>query len=212
MTCAKTWIEQDEKPQNDALLTGCVIMASGLGKRFGGNKLMTDLGGQPLLRWALDATEGLFQKRVVVTRHEEVARLCERQGVRSILHDLPHRSDTVRLGLEAVMQSVDGCLFLPGDQPLIRRTTLDSFITEFQRGPDFILRAAFGETAGSPTLFPRRAFPELLELPVGKGGGVVVKRHPEWVRLLSVSSEEELWDVDTPEELERIRGMIQREM
>lgn len=26
---------------------GCVIMASGLGKRFGGNKLMADLMGSP---------------------------------------------------------------------------------------------------------------------------------------------------------------------
>ena len=28
---------------------GCVIMASGLGTRFGGNKLMADFDGQPLI-------------------------------------------------------------------------------------------------------------------------------------------------------------------
>ena len=61
--------------------TGCVIMASGLGKRFGGNKLMADFHGKPMIQRALDATEGLFTRRVVVTRHESVAELCREQNV-----------------------------------------------------------------------------------------------------------------------------------
>ena len=52
---------------------GCVIMASGLGKRFGGNKLMADFDGQPLICRALTVTDGLFSHRVVVTRHADVA-------------------------------------------------------------------------------------------------------------------------------------------
>ena len=28
---------------------GCVIMASGTGQRFGGNKLLADFGGRPLI-------------------------------------------------------------------------------------------------------------------------------------------------------------------
>ena len=81
---------------------GCVIMASGLGKRFGGNKLMADFHGKPMIQRALDATEGLFSRRVVVTRHESVAELCWAQNVEVVLHDLPGRNDTVRLGLEAL--------------------------------------------------------------------------------------------------------------
>ena len=78
---------------------GCVIMASGMGKRFGGNKLMADFAGQPMIARILAATEGLFDRRVVVTRYEDVAAICREQRVEVILHDLPHRSDTVRLGL-----------------------------------------------------------------------------------------------------------------
>ena len=81
---------------------GCVIMASGLGKRFGGNKLMAEFEGAPLIQRTLDATEGIFARRVVVTRHREVEELCRRQGVPVVFHALPHRSDTVRLGLEAL--------------------------------------------------------------------------------------------------------------
>ena len=81
---------------------GCVVMASGLGRRFGGNKLLAELGGKPLIRWVLDVTEGLFARRVVVTRHPEIEALCRRQGVEALLHGLPWRSGTVRLGLEAL--------------------------------------------------------------------------------------------------------------
>jgi len=60
---------------------GCVIMASGMGTRFGSNKLMADFRGEPLVCRALQATEGLFDRRVVVTRHGEVQKLCRELGV-----------------------------------------------------------------------------------------------------------------------------------
>ena len=62
---------------------GCVIMASGLGRRFGGGKLLAKLEGKPLIEWTLDATEGIFRQRIVVTRHREVETLCrEREAPR----------------------------------------------------------------------------------------------------------------------------------
>ena len=39
---------------------GCILMASGQGRRFGENKLLTDLAGKPLIQWALDTSAGLF--------------------------------------------------------------------------------------------------------------------------------------------------------
>ena len=83
---------------------GCVIMASGLGTRFGGNKLMAPFRGKPLVQWVLDATEGIFSRRVVVTRHEAVEKLCRGQGIEVVYHNLPDLNDTIRLGLHAVAQ------------------------------------------------------------------------------------------------------------
>ena len=69
---------------------GCVIMASGLSRRFGGNKLLADFHGEPMIMRILHATEGLFDRRVVVTRHQEIVRLCAEHGVEVLLHDKPH--------------------------------------------------------------------------------------------------------------------------
>ena len=183
---------------------GCVIMASGLGSRFGSNKLMADFMGKPLICRILDATEGLFAKRVVVTRHGSVAELCREREIPVVLHDLPHRSDTVRLGLEAVGE-VERCMFCPGDQPLLTRETIEDLLLSAVREPEAIWRPCCEDTPGSPVLFPRWTFPELSALPEGKGGGAVIRRHPEKCKMLNISSPQELQDADTPEILEQLR-------
>ena len=186
--------------------TGCVIMASGLGKRFGSNKLMADFLGRPMLHRALDATEGLFDRRVVVTRHESVAALCRERNVEVLLHALAHRSDTVRLGLEALGEA-DCCMFLPGDQPLLRRETVAMLLERWRENPDSIIRPVYEDTEGSPVIFPGWAFDELKNLPEGRGGGVVIRNHPHAVCRVSVTNPFELADADTPETLEILRGL-----
>ena len=185
---------------------GCVIMASGLGKRFGGNKLMADFHGKPMIQRAVDATDGLFAARVVVTRHESVAALCREQNLDVVLHDLPHRSDTVRLGLEA-LGDLDACMFLPGDQPLLRRETVAMLLETWKDNPDRIVRPAYEDSEGSPVLFPAWAFPELKNLPEGKGGGVVIKNHPHEVCRVLIANPFELADADTPETLELLQQL-----
>ena len=46
---------------------GCVIMASGEGKRFGSNKMLADIYGEPLIARTIDSVPGGFDV-VVSTR------------------------------------------------------------------------------------------------------------------------------------------------
>lgn len=182
-------------PTDDALVVdldgmdmGCVVMASGLGRRFGGNKLLAELHGKPLVRHALDTAGAVFANTVVVTRYREVAALHDR----AVLHDLPHRSDTVRLGLEA-LEAVDGCVFLPGDQPFVSAQSLYA-LALCAKNTDTIWQLG----GGSPVVFPRWAFEELKNLPQGKGGNVLVKKYG--AKSLP-APEEERRDIDTKEDL-----------
>lgn len=185
---------------------GCVIMASGMSTRFGRNKLMEEFNGAPMILQALHVTEGL-QQRVVVTRHADVAELCRKRQVAVVLHELPHRNDTIRLGLEA-LHGCDGCIFLPGDQPLLRRETLAELIRSWELQQEKIIRPVCEGVPGSPVLFPQWAFPELMSLPEGKGGNWVIHRHPEQVAAFSVSDPCELMDADTPETLQQLREKL----
>lgn len=179
---------------------GCVIMASGKAKRFGSNKLMADFKGKPLIEQALLATDNVFSRRVVVTRSKEVADYCKQRGIGVVLHELPNRNDTVRLGLLA-MEETAGCLFCPGDQPLLKRRTVAALALGAKNEKMGIFRPVCQDTEGAPVLFPKDLFRELMTLPEGKGGGIVVKNHPEILFKLNIENPYELMDVDTPEQL-----------
>ncbi len=184
-------------------------MASGMGTRFGSNKLMAELDGLPLIQHVIRATDGLFARRVVVTRHAEVAEVCHALGVEVILHNESYRNDTVRLGMEGM----DGCTtvtFVQADQPLISPASIAALLRRAEEDPEFIWRASFEGTPGAPVLFPAWTFDELRALPLGKGGGYVAKAHKERMRIVEVASKWELFDVDTVEDLQVLEDHVSR--
>lgn len=187
--------------------TGCVIMASGLGKRFGGNKLLEEINGKPLIQYILDSTNGLYDNRIVVTRHKSIANLCEEQNIECILHDKPYRSDTVRLGLEG-LGDINVCTFFSSDQPLLKAESIARMLEMVKRDSDKIYRMSYGETVGNPITFPRSLFDELLHLPEGKGGSYLIKSHVELLRLVEADSEIELMDIDTREDFDKISELL----
>ena len=186
--------------ENKTLPVGCVIMASGLSTRFGSNKLLTPFGPgrEPMLRRAFAATDTpLLASRVVVARSPEVETLCREVRVPCLLHALPGRNDTVRLGLEALLAErpdLAGCMFLPGDQPLLRRESVESLLRAFaehlqtqKETERMIFRLAYRAKddptplVGSPVLFDSGYFPALRTLPEGKGGSFLLRQYPEQV-------------------------------
>lgn len=188
---------------------GCIIMASGLGTRFGSNKLMANLDGAPLIAHAISACDGLFAKCVAVTRHEDVAKLCRSLGMQTILHDEPlrkrHRAPRdaghgwvrhghVRSSGPATHQREHPC------RPAPRRRS----------APRAHLARRLPRRAGRAVLFPSWAFDELRALPPGKGGGFVAKAHARCVRCVEAASEWELFDVDTVQDLEALQAHMEQ--
>ena len=178
---------------------GCVIMASGFGKRFGGNKLMESFHGKPMIQSVLEATETVFAERVVVTRYEDVVTLCREKGVTAVVHHFPDKNDTVRLGTEA-LGTVDGILFCPADQPKLRAETIQAMMLCVAQEPERIWRAASKERVGAPVYFPNWCREELKSLPKGEGGQLLLKRYAGKVRFFEVEDPYELMDVDTPKD------------
>lgn len=192
---------------------GCIIMASGLSKRFGRNKLFAEYDGKTFLERILEATENAgFAGRVVVTRTAEAAEFCQKQieagklhNTHVILHDLPGRNDAVKLGIEA-LADMDGWMFCPCDQPLLQKESVESMADVFcsEGSPESIYRLAWKDNVGMPVIFGKGYFDELTHLPEKKGGGYVIEAHKDKVRLVQAKDELELFDVDTEENYRRI--------
>ena len=155
----------------------------------------------------------------MVTRSPEVAELACKAGMKTILHSLPGRNDTVRLGSKRcfrncpALRDASSC---PGisrscGKKASRRWRAISQRWTKKNGPSsgwaFVPRTA---RSGWEVPFCSEAVISALccSLPEGKGGGVVIRQHPESVQAVYAARQEELEDADTAEELERLRKFL----
>lgn len=197
----------------------CIIMASGMSKRFGTNKLLAAFNNNTLFENAINISRFVsFGKTLAVTRHDELVQICEREHIHCIKHNMPYRNDMVRLGVSHILKETccqkscctQGILFLPSDQPLITKTSLQLLCLLFvyhnsdNSQHNTICRLAFNENAGAPVIFPECYYNELLRLPQGKGGGFIAKKYPAQVVLVPAQDEYELYDIDTPDDLTQL--------
>ena len=186
---------------------GCLVMAAGNGARFGSNKLEASFAGKSLFSLALAAIPaGVFTCVTVVSQYPELLWEAEQAGFCAILNDRPEDgiSRTIRLGTQA-MERCDAILYMVSDQPLLRADTVRRLADAWRAEPERIISAAHGGHRGNPCLFPARFFPELCALEGDRGGSSVIRRHEDVLRLVE-TDEHELFDCDTKQALEILRG------
>ena len=181
---------------------GCVVMAAGDARRFGGNKLAVEFQGKSLIRRALEAVPAeKFARVAVVTQYPEVESLALDFGFTPVRNPHPDWgiSHTIRLGLEA-LAGCGAALFQVSDQPLLRRETVAAEVDFFLQNPDRLVGLAHGGVRGNPCIFPASYFPELLALTEDHGGSSVIRRHEEELLLFEAPAPE-LEDADTRQAL-----------
>lgn len=193
--------------ERSALRVGCLVMAAGNASRFGENKLTARFDGQSLFSLALAAIPaGLFARVTVVSQYPALLEEASRAGFAAILNDRPEDgiSRTIRLGTQA-MADCDGILYMVADQPLLQAGTVRRVAEAWQEHPECIAAAAHNGNRGNPCLFPARFFPELCALEADRGGSSVIRRHEDAL-LLVEAGERELFDCDTKQALEILKG------
>lgn len=182
-----------------------VLMASGFGERYGGNKLLEKFCGKPLFSHALDrAVESGADKICVVTRFLEIKKYVESGNKADVIWNFhPQRgiSESMRLGLDA-QQEMDGCCFMVCDQPLLQTETLQRLFAAFRAAPEYIYVCGDGIHRGNPVLFPKDLFEELMKLTGDEGGRQILKKYPHRIREICVSQKEELYDMDSVKDRE----------
>lgn len=182
---------------------GCVVMAAGNAVRFGENKLAVLFAGKPLIRHALEAVPRELET-VVVTQYPEVEAMAAEFGFACLKNIHPDWgiSHTIRLGTE-LLSHCDGILYLVSDQPLLQKDSVQLVVEAWKSHPDRIVGAAHEGKRGNPNLFPRRFFPELMELQEDCGGNGVIRRHGADLVLVEIPKAQ-LSDVDTPAALQKL--------
>jgi molybdenum cofactor cytidylyltransferase len=186
---------------------GCVVMASGLSKRYGRNKLTEPVGGKPLAEYAVSlANLPIFSKRVMLTRLDEVEGAFS-DKIKVVKHSLPTRGEALALGL-AEMSDMDGVMFLQADQPLVKTDSIKNMLCAFWQNPERCYRLSYDGVGASPIIFPKRLYGEL-QTTNGKGGNAIFSGGEQAV-LIRAFDPFELEDIDTAEDRERIEKIIRQ--
>jgi molybdenum cofactor cytidylyltransferase len=205
------------------LQVACLLLAAGLGRRFGGAKLAAPLDGRPLVAHILDTMrgavdDGTLARALVVAASEYsssedarvVRRAAEERGFEVVTNDAPEDglSGSLRVGLKALEATpVDAVLVLLADQPRTPPGVLSALVAEWRRtaAPIVVPRyGAAGGAPGNPVLLARAVWPIAGTLRGDSGMSAVARERPALVAYLEVEGANP--DVDRPEDLEALSG------
>jgi molybdenum cofactor cytidylyltransferase len=182
-----------------------LILAGGAGQRFGGAKLLADLGGAPVIRRVAErVTEGGFAEVVVVTGADDPGIRAALAGSgASILHApgwTEGMAATLRKGIAALAPDTPGvCVFL-GDMPLVP-VGLSNALADAAQQAGYAARPRCDGKPGHPVAFTRAAFADLVALEGDTGATALLKARPERVAYLDTADSGVLLDIDRPEDL-----------
>jgi molybdenum cofactor cytidylyltransferase len=180
------------------------VLAAGRGRRVGGAKHLRLLDGVPLAERvvrALRATSAARVSLVLAPDDRDGRELAERLRVPAFpAEDADEgRAASVRAAVRASAPESAGALIALADQPFLQAEDFELFFAAFRAEPRGILRAQYGDQPGSPALFARAHFAQLLTLRGRDGGRAVMARHPDAVRSIALSPERGR-DLDRPED------------
>jgi len=190
---------------------GVLVLAAGGSTRMRGRfKLLEDLGGRPVVRWAVEAAMGSGCRPVMVVlgaRAEEVRRVLP-ETVEVVVNEAWREgmSSSIRAGVGSLPPGTGGVVICLGDMPFVTPGTIDRLASAAAEHGIAYCRS--GEEVRSPSAFRSEFFGDLLRLRGDAGAKDVIRRNPS--RAVGVDVDPvELLDVDTEEELEAARRIAQ---
>jgi len=207
-----------------------IILAAGEARRFGQPKQLLDYHGQPFVRAVAQTALASGLSPVVVVSGANA------EAVEAAVADLPvtinrnsdwqnGQSSTIQTGLQALRQpssldsspnsiqmrrgqeAVGAAIFLLADQPQVKSTVINALTEKHAKTLAPILAPLVAGQRANPVLFDRATFPDLMSLTGDVGGRAIFSKYP--VNYLPWHDESLLLDVDTPEDLERLRNQEQ---
>lgn len=187
-----------------------IVLAAGRSSRMGSPKSELEIEpGLTFLERAVNVLRAAGCRYVVAVVGKEgdwAARLADVAGAAVVINDLSdsEQIDSVRLGLAHLPEDSAGALVLPVDLPRIQESTVRGLIDAFVESGHGITLPTHGGVGGHPVLFARAVFPDLHKPDLPRGAESVVDLHAENRRVLEVDDAGILFDVDTPEDYERI--------
>lgn len=165
--------------------TGVIILAAGESSRLGSPKQLLVYSGATLLQHTIDVAQSSDAVSVIVVlganadlitgelkpaRANIVVNAAWKEGMAS----------TIRYGLQTLVKlnpQAEAVILMVADQPFVTAALLNTLMEVNRNEQRSIVAGEYGDTFGTPVLFTKRFFPELLKLTGDVGAKSLVKKY-----------------------------------
>ena len=183
-----------------------IVLAAGASQRLGELKQLIRLNGEAMVgRAARICREAGCDPVIVVLgfRAEKILEQCSFEGAELVLNEgwAEGMSAAVRKGINALEEDVDvdGCILMACDMPAVSVSHLQELMETGEKSA-----SGYAGRRGVPAYFPRLMFSQLRDLRGDKGARELLKD----ARIVQLAGGE--LDVDTPEDLARVREWLEQ--
>nr|WP_281497707.1 nucleotidyltransferase family protein [Ferrimonas balearica] len=180
-----------------------LLMAAGQSSRFGSNKLLATLDGQPLIQRSLSALKSVLGRQVLVVLGHDADKLIPLLGDTPYLVAPDHEQGlghSIAAGVSAVAGDTQAVMVALADQAAVNEhdycALVDRYLTDGQP-----VCARYDGHLGVPAIFPRCLYSRLMMTNGDRGARMWLSALP---RLHKLDMPNAALDIDTPADLRRL--------
>lgn len=205
--------DRDASKASRAPRIAALVLAAGQSRRMGRlNKLLADVGGKPMIRRVVDTVAASRADPIVIVAGHQA------QAIRETLDGLDLTfvenadyaqglSTSLRAGIDALPDTVDGVLVCLGDMPKLTARQIDRLVSAFDpvEGRAICVPTYHGKR-GNPVLWDRQFFADMAGLEGDVGARHLIGVHAELVCEVEMDDDGVLVDIDSPDALAGLTG------
>ncbi|MFT4759432.1 MAG: molybdenum cofactor cytidylyltransferase [Paraglaciecola sp.] len=203
--------ENIKRPEEIISDISILILAAGNSSRLGQPKQLVNFGGKPLICHIIE--QALFVKMrsvFVVLGGNKSLILPKITHLPVTIVDNENwakgMGSSIATGLKAIQEQnpeTTGIVTLLCDQPFVSADLIHQIIQKQEETQAAIVASSYSGNAGVPAFFSQSIFKELLNLSEKGGARKIIRQHLSEIECVSFS--EGIFDIDTPEDLNRIQ-------
>jgi len=194
-----------------ATKTAIIILAAGSSSRLGQPKQLLAYKNATLLRHSINQASAVPNTIIfaVTGSHKDLIEKEVQDFEITISHNPDWESgmsSSIKKGLTDLLTEYpdcESCIFAVCDQPFVTHAVFENLIAEYQKSHKAIIASAYAETLGTPVLFDKKYFNELLQLKGQEGAKKIITRFAEDV--IAVPFEKGNIDIDTMEDYSSLK-------
>lgn len=191
-------------------MTGIIILAAGNSSRLGQPKQLLRYKDTTFLEYIIGEASVIKEAAVIVVtgaNHELIEKEIDASKIKIAFNpdwELG-MSSSINTGLNKALQlfpEIEKCILAVCDQPFVSHSIFENLIAEYHKTKKGIVASSYAETVGTPVLFAKKYFDELLRLKGQEGAKKIINRFLE--DTASTPFEKGNIDIDTEEDYNKL--------